>query len=126
MKTLKLTEEVMFLDYSNAPVKVKIDTGAASGALHAEDIKVVKKDGQYVLSFRPFGLDTVVEKDCFRALRVRSSNGTIQQRFTVLTNIRIAGEEYSIRISLTDRSEMSHEAIIGRNFLKNKFLVDPS
>lgn len=125
-KKLKLSEEVVFLDYSPEPVTVKIDTGADSGALHAEDIKIIERNGEFILSFRPFGLSHTVEKDCFHALRVRSSNGTMQQRFTVLTKILIAGEEHKIRISLTDRSSMSHEAIIGRKFLRNKFLIDPS
>lgn len=126
MKTIGLVEEVVFKDFDENPVKAKIDTGADSGAMHAEDIKLVKKDdGQYVLSFRPFGLPKTVEKKCFRAIEVKSSNGQDQQRFSILTKILIAGEIYTMRISLADRSNMSYEVIIGRRFLKNKFLVNP-
>ena len=125
MKTLRLFEEVLFSDYSDVPIKVKMDTGAASGAIHAEDVKVIKKDDGYYLSFRPFGLDKVVEKDCFRALRVKSSNGIKEQRFTVLTTIVIDGKSYKIRTTLRDRSNMNTEAIIGSRFLRNKFLIDP-
>lgn len=125
MKTLKLYEDVIFHDYSDKPIRVKMDTGAASGAIHAEDIKIIQKDGNYILSFRPFGLNKTIEKDNFRVLNVKSSNGIKEQRFTVLTRITIAGETYSIRLSLRDRSSMSTEAIIGSRFLRNKFVVDP-
>lgn len=126
MKTLRLYEDVVFPDYSDTPIKVKMDTGAASGAIHAEDIQIVKKDDGYYLSYRPFGLEEVVaEKDCYRAVRVKSSNGQKEQRFTVLTDIIIGGEKHKIRISLRDRSEMKTEAIIGSRFLRNKFIIDP-
>lgn len=125
MKTLRLYEDVIFPDFSNTAIRVKMDTGAASGAIHAEDIQLVHKDDGYYLSFRPFGLDTVVEKDCYRALRVKSSNGLKEQRFTILTDIIIGDEKHKIRISLRDRSEMKTEAIIGSRFLRNKFIIDP-
>ncbi|MCX6728315.1 MAG: RimK/LysX family protein [Candidatus Saccharibacteria bacterium] len=126
MKTVGFIEEVVFKDFTKNPVRAKIDTGAYSGAMHAEDIKIIQKDdGQYVLSFRPFGLKKPVEKKCFRSIEVRSSDGLNQQRFSILTKITISGNDYTMRISLTDRSNMSYEVIIGRRFLKNKFLVDP-
>ena len=125
MQTLRLYEEVHFLDFSAAPIKVKMDTGAASGAIHAEDIEIIQRDGQYLLSFRPFGLQDVIEKDCYRALRVKSSNGHKEQRFTILTRIKIGDEIHTIRISLRDRSDMKTEAIIGSRFLRNKFIIDP-
>ncbi len=125
MKTLRLKEKAHFFDYTQQLIDVKIDTGAESGALHAEDIKIIERDGKYILSFRPFGLPDTIEKDCFHTVRVKSSNGIMEQRFTVLTRITIAEETHKIRISLTDRSSMSHEVIIGRRFLKNKFYIDP-
>lgn len=125
MKTLRLLEEVTFPDYSNDPVVAKIDTGATSGAIHAEDIEIVKRDDGYYLTFRPFGLDKTVEADRFKVLHVKSSNGIREQRFVVFTRIVISGKEYPIQISLRDRSNMATEVIIGSRFLRNKFIVDP-
>lgn len=125
MKTLRLLEEVIFPDYSSEPIMAKIDTGAASGAIHAEDIEIVKRDDGYYLTFRPFGLDKVVEADRFKVFHVKSSNGISEQRFFVFTQIEIKGEAHPIQISLRDRSNMATEAIIGSRFLRNKFIVDP-
>lgn len=126
IKTIHLVEKVVFGDFSTMPFNAKIDTGAETGAMHAEDIQLKKqKDGRYLLTFRPFGLPETISKDCFRLIRVRSSNGTMQQRFSILTKITIDNTTYSLRITLADRSDMTYPVIIGRRFLKNKFVVDP-
>lgn len=125
MKTLRLKEEVIFPDYSSEPIIAKIDTGAESGAIHAEDIDIVRRESGFYLTFRPFGHDTLVEADRFKVLHVKSSNGIREQRFVVYTEIQIAGETHPIQISLRDRSNMATEVIIGSRFLRNKFIVDP-
>lgn len=125
MKTLRLLEDVVFPDYSKDTITAKIDTGAASGAIHAEDIDIIRKEDGFYLTFRPFGLDKTVEADRFKVLHVKSSNGIREQRFVVYTEIQISGDTYPIQISLRDRSNMATEVIIGSRFLRNKFIVDP-
>lgn len=125
VKTLRLYEQVYFPELSDEPITVKMDTGAVSGAIHADDIKIVQRDDTYYLSFRPFGQDKVIEKDFFRTIKVKSSNGIKEQRFTIVTDIIIDGSRYSIRTTLRDRSSMKTEAIIGSRFLRNKFIIDP-
>lgn len=126
MKTITLIEQVKMPMFDDAVHLAKIDTGASNGALHAEDIQLNKDaKGQYILSFRPFGGDKVVKKDCFRTIRVRSSNGIQEQRFSILTDIEIAGDHHKIRITLSNRSKMKYEIIIGQEFLKGKYVINP-
>lgn len=105
----------------------KIDTGAYSGAIHCNDIKVVrrKSDGKRVLRFKTSNLEDVFKFEDFKTVKVRSSNGHQIKRYIIETDIIIRHKKYTIRISLSDRSDMQREVLIGRRFLRShNMLVD--
>lgn len=56
--------------------------------------------------------------------RVKSSNGEIQERPSIKTDITLLGKTYKSTITLTDRSDMAYPMLIGRKFLANRYLVD--
>ena len=58
--------------------------------------------------------------------RVKSSNGTSEQRYVILTPVQLGDNNWSIEITLTDRSDMSYLMLFGREAIGKKFLVDPS
>jgi hypothetical protein len=58
--------------------------------------------------------------------KVKSSNGTSEQRYVIETPIVLGEENWSIEITLTDRSDMSYLILLGREALGKRFLVDPS
>lgn len=107
----------------------KVDTGAYTSSLHCEDIVV--KDDNFVY-FTP--LDVSYEGYQKQRLKfplfsqkiVKSSNGMKELRAYIQTKALFFGKEYSIVLSLTNRSDMKHPVLIGRKFLKNRFLVDVS
>jgi len=109
-------------------VLAKVDTGAYSGALHCSKIKEVirKSDGKKVLRFTPSNNDSntmCITK--YAKSYVRSSTGHRVLRYLFDTNIDIKGITYSIRIGLSDRSDMNYEILLGRRFLgDNDILVD--
>lgn len=109
-------------------VVAKIDTGAYSGALHCSKIKEVvrKSDGKKVLRFIPSkNHSNVMELSRYGRSYVRSSTGHRVKRYLFNTNIVIKDKTYSIRIGLSDRSDMNYEILIGRRFLiENNILVD--
>ena len=123
-------ERVWFPEF--APIEkgvvAKIDTGADSGAMHCVFERVVKDDnGKEWLEFQP--LDTkqpTVRTDRFKRIIVRSSNGTIEERHRIETTVKIKGSEHPIKLTLSDRSDMKYDVIIGWRFLENRFLVDVS
>lgn len=122
-------ERVLFMDFvtSNGTVVAKIDTGADSGAMHCEYVKLINRDGKKTLEFQPINRNwQKISTVNFRLVRVRSSNGTHEKRYRIQTRIRIRELEYPIDLTLTDRSYMQYDVIIGSRFLKNRFLVDVS
>lgn len=110
-------------------IVAKVDTGAFSGALHATRIREVQdKLGNKRLRFCPLGSsDHTIEVATYHRRKVKSSNGMETLRYAIDTEVRIQGQTYPIAITLTDRSPMKRQMLIGRNFLRiHGFLVDVS
>ncbi len=127
MKTVGSSVNVTFKELGDTKMTAKVDTGAHSGALSCSDIYMEKKDDLYVLFFKPAGSNKHYSTNKFRVLTVRSSNGTEEQRFSILTDVELEGEKYRMRISLANRSGMKFPVLIGSRFLRrHKFIVDLS
>ena len=106
-------------------IRAKVDTGAYSGALHAEKIhEVAKRGGKRHLRFKVAKGKTVELAD-FHTRKVVSSSGHVSERYAITTTIRINGDSYPIVLTLTDRSYMRKPLLIGRSFLRTHgYLVD--
>ncbi len=109
-------------------IEAKIDTGAYSGALHATDIRVVRRGvlRRRVLKFIPLGNPMLVtEATDFDSTYIRSATGHRMRRHVIATQVTIGGTIYPIRIGLSDRSDMKRPVLIGRRFLReNNLMVD--
>lgn len=113
-------------------VWAKIDTGAYTSSLHAEDIREEEMDGKKVLKFQILmpkhqkftGKTLVFEK--YREKKVKNSFGQAEVRYLIETKIQLAGETYRAEFTLTDRSSMKNSILLGRKILRGKFLVDVS
>lgn len=125
-KVIGAFEKVSFPDFGLFDVVAKIDTGALSGALHATGIREVGlPTGQKAVSFLPYGRKPRLEVADFEKKPVKSSNGSVEERYIIATTVIIRGVQYPIHISLTDRSGMMKGTLIGRRFLRDHgFLVD--
>jgi hypothetical protein len=105
----------------------KVDTGAFNGALHASRIReIVDKQGNRRLRFSPLGSrDHTIEIGSYHKRRVKSSNGQAASRYAIDTEVSILGQAYPITLTLTNRSFMKYQMLVGRNFLRlHGFLVD--
>lgn len=112
-------------------IAAKIDTGARTSVLHCQEIKLLQRDGRQFVSFRP--LDENFPGDhatCIMPLHaqrtMKNSFGQFEHRYTIHTQIRMFGELFDIEISLRDRSEMQFPMLLGRAFVRGKFIVDVS
>lgn len=127
-KIFGICEYVSIPELGINDVLAKVDTGAYSGALHCSKIKEVvrKSDGKKVLRFTPSNNDSnTMDISKYARSYIRSSTGHRVLRYLFDTNIVIKGIAYSIRIGLSNRSDMNYEILLGRRFLgDNEILVD--
>ena len=115
------TETVSLPDLGLAGLKAKIDTGARTSALHASRIERFERDGAPWVRFR-------VRHDATRARieaehpvhdvrSIKNTSGVAQDRIVIRTGLMIAGRQWRIDLSLTDRSNMRLAMIVGRTAL---------
>lgn len=123
MKIIGRSETVSFPNLGIDAIKVKVDTGADTSSLHATRIKVVRKDGVEELTCHLAGVGPFKFKD-FQQKKVKSSNGATQQRFMVKIIMKLGGKTYRTAFTLTNRSKMRYPILLGKRFLRGKFLVD--
>lgn len=122
-------EHVRLPSWGIARILAKADTGAATSAVHAENIEV-SADG--VLAFdvvyaRPRGREAMtrrVRAEAVRRVTVRSSSGAVSTRWVVRTDIELSGVRRTIEVTLINRDPMRCRMLLGRESLAGAFVVD--
>lgn len=113
-------------------LEVRVDTGAKTSSLHVDNIKKFKKGGKTWVSFdihpTVHNVNDIIhcEAPLKDVRKIKSSNGTSEERYIVRTPIRMNQQEWKIDISLTDRSDMSYLMLLGREAMLDRIIVDPS
>lgn len=111
-------------------IKAKLDTGARSSAIHAFDLTEWTTDGQSWVRFsiHPWQRsdDDAVEltRPVLDRRSVRSSNGGVEERSVVSLDITLLGRTITTEMTLSNRDEMGFRLLIGREALRQGFLVD--
>ncbi len=111
-------------------IKAKIDTGARTSALHAFDLETVRRRGRLVVRFSVHPLQResrtviLVEAEVAEYRAVRSSNGVSEDRPVIVTDIEWQGLKWPVELTLTRRDEMGFRLLLGREAIRNRFLVD--
>jgi len=120
---------VSFPDLGFSHVDAKVDTGAFRTVLHCERCEEIITDTGSVLE-ADFNLNgTEVKRIRFAnyfSKEFKSSFGEKEKRFCVKTTIQIGRKKIRSSVSLTDRSDMKFQVLIGRKTLLRKFVVDVS
>lgn len=112
-------------------IKVKVDTGARTSALHAWDVEHLERDGtawvRFSLHPRQHDDDHVVEAEAplVEEREVRSSNGEVEVRPVVETTLALGDQRYAIELTLTKRDQMGFRMLLGRTGMARHALVDP-
>ena len=112
-------------------IKAKVDTGARTTALHAEDIvRTRHADGTLWLAFTvPAGNDHEtlrVEAPMVEEREVKNTSGVPDPRPVIRTTLSIDRRRWLIEVTLADRTEMGFDIILGRTAIRRRGLVvDP-
>lgn len=121
-------EPIYFLPMKQ-PLFARIDTGAEGSALDAQNIRPFEREGQKWVAFdiinRQNGAQMHFEKRIYRQTVIKRA-GENEERIIVLMTVKIGGERITAQFSLADRSKFDYQALIGRNILTGRAIVDTS
>jgi len=106
------------------PIVAKLDTGARSAALHADEIHVSGRRVTFVIVSN--GRRHTYRAPLAGQKRVKSSNGISELRPVIRATLEIGKAVFKAEITLTDRSDMDVPMLLGRNTLKGRFVVNPA
>ena len=113
-------------------IKVKLDTGARTSALHAWKIKPFERDGEDWVRFDlyPVQRNKAVRIACEAPLVgqriVRSTSGNTEKRYVIRTPLMLGGQERVIEVTLTNRDHMGFRMLLGRTAMRGRIIVDPA
>lgn len=103
-----------------------IDTGAYTSAIHCSEIIIENNKLRCVFNsyaHKNFGKTEIVF-DTFSNTNVKSSNGYKENRYKVKSEVIFFGKKHKINLTLSTRDDMRFPVLIGRQFLRQKFMVN--
>ena len=125
-------ESIALPDLGIDDMQVRVDTGAKTSSLHVDNIVKYMQNGKPWVKFDIHPDIHNVEKliSCKAVIsdirKIKSSNGTAEQRYVIETPMTLGKETWPIEISLTDRTDMNYLMLFGREAIGKRLLVDPS
>jgi hypothetical protein len=123
---------VSFPEHGVPWLKAKVDTGARTSSIHAQDPHPFRRDGELWVRFllEPWqrsDLDRVeIEAPLHDQRWVRSSSGDRGHRPVIVLPVTIAEVTHDIELTLSQRPEMGFRMLLGRQALRGYYQVDPS
>ncbi|HLS83317.1 MAG TPA: RimK/LysX family protein [Arenimonas sp.] len=118
-------------DLGIVAMRVKVDTGARTSALHVEFQESFHRDGaewvRFALATGVPGLgDSLAEAPVLDRRRVTDSGGHGSERIFIRTTLCLAGQRWEAELNLTHRRELLFPMLLGRTALAGRFVVDPA
>lgn len=113
-------------------IKAKVDTGARTSALHAKGIEPFggPDNPQVRFLIQPDPDNPSLELSCAAKVvdqrDVTSSNGEVERRYVIETDVEIGERRWPIEVSLTNRENMSYRMLLGRRAFEEDMVVDPN
>lgn len=110
----------------------KLDTGALTSSVHAEEKELFERDGKKWVRFivtdpqRKDSVRTRIEAPLVRIARIKEPNAEATNREVVRLSFQIGERKLRGEFTLNNRSNMLAPVLIGRSTLKDLGWVDPA
>ncbi|MCE0496285.1 ATP-dependent zinc protease family protein [Vibrio salinus] len=120
------------IDMINETLDARVDTGAKTSSINAEDIEKFERNGAEWVRFHIANNKNKKEKQWIEAPVIRSvkirqaTNENAQKRLVVKLWVTVGNIHENTEFTLADRSQMSHPLLLGREFIRDIALVDVS
>lgn len=108
-------------------LRARIDSGAKTTSLHAENVEEFTRDGVTWVKFRIRDeKDKLLEltRKVASTVRVSNAGGFSGKRYVVREKVKLGSVTREISVNLNDRTKMEYRFLVGRNFLMGHFVID--
>ena len=123
MKIISAVELVQVVDVGVIK-EARIDTGATTTSIDAQDISLFERDGKKWVKFKFAGKK--IEKKMLGIVSIKRHGAEDTKRPSVMVRLALGDTTRNVKVTLADRSKFTYPILIGRNFLKDMFIVDVS
>lgn len=120
--------EKVMVSKAGVILEAKLDTGADTSSLHAENIKRFRRAGERFVRFQvrdEEGELITLERHLARIARIRRHDGDYQRRPVVEMSVCIGAVKRRVEINLIDRSGLDFPFLLGRSAMEGAMVVDP-
>jgi cell division protein FtsB len=121
--------ETVWIDPPGLSLNARIDTGATTNSLNAEDMVEFERDGDDWVRFHVRDTDTKdlieIEREVVRYVRVfQQADPEGTRRPVVSLRLYLGDVRDPFEFTLADRSHLNYQILLGRSFLTDIALVD--
>ncbi|MBK1705269.1 ATP-dependent zinc protease [Halochromatium glycolicum] len=115
-------------------ITAKLDTGAKSSAIHAAELERFERNGVERVRFSLYkdhteqdGPKLTYDLPIEDRVRIKHRDGSaLEERVTVRLSFCIDGELMEAEFGLDDRTHFNYPVLLGRDFLRKRFVIDPA
>ncbi len=110
----------------NVVLEARIDTGAKTTSIDAQNITPFERDGKEWVRFDLFVGEKKydIERKVIKTILIKRHGEDSQRRYVIKMRIVLGDVSQLITVNLNDRESYQYPVLIGRNFLRDYFIVD--
>ncbi len=115
---------------SGFKVRAKLDTGAKTSSIHADELEKFERDGEPWVRFvtrdrrRNNGDRITIERPLERTAKVKRHGRSPKERPVIELEFCLNHRLYKTEFTLTDRAGFNYPVLLGRRMLEEEILVD--
>lgn len=117
--------QINSIDYATPS---RVDTGAKSSSLHAQELSRYTRNGEDYIRFQTVdenGNEYEMNRKIHHLIKVTNTSGVPEKRYVIREQVELKGRTFWVNINLKDRSNMKYKFLMGRDLIKKgNFLVD--
>ncbi|MBQ0807893.1 MAG: RimK/LysX family protein [Porticoccus sp.] len=110
--------------------EARIDTGAESSSIHAENIQLIERDGKRYVRFSLLNPETSelveLERRLRRKVLIKQQQRERERRYVVKLWLTLGGIRELVDVTLSNRADFEYPVLVGRNLLTDTAIVDVS